>query len=131
MDGTSHHHENSRQRYFKGHDDDIVCLTTDPTAKFVATGQMQSEHERKVLPAVKVWDADSCREICTLGGFHKRAVTSVAFHPGGMRLLSVGNDDDHSVALWETNTGTWEDGKLLTTARGDKSTVLWAAFTPC
>ena len=53
LDGTSHHHENSRQRYFKGHDDDIVCLTTDPTAKFVATGQMQSEHERKVLPAVK------------------------------------------------------------------------------
>ena len=76
-----------------------------------------------------MWDADSCREICTLGGFHKRAVTSVAFHPSGMRLLSVGNDD-HSVALWETNTGTWEDGKLLTTARGDKSTVLWAAFTP-
>jgi len=130
LDGTSHHHKNSRQRYFKGHDDDIVCLTTDPTGKFVATGQMQSEHERKVLPAVKIWDADSCREICTLGGFHKRAVTCIAFHPDGKKVLSIGNDNDHSVALWETNSGTWEDGTLLTTARGDKSPVLWAAFTP-
>ena len=48
----------------------------------------------------------------------------------GYIVLSIGNDNDHSVALWETNSGTWEDGTLLTTARGDKSPVLWAAFTP-
>ena len=118
------------QRYFTGHDDDIVCLTMDTSGRFVASGQMQSEHQRKVNPAVKVWDADSCREICTLGGFHKRSVTCVAFSPDCKRIVSVGNDDDHSVALWETQSGTWEDGKSVASARGDKSTVLFACFTP-
>jgi microtubule-associated protein-like 6 len=118
------------QRYFQGHDDDIICLTMDPTSRFVASGQTQSEHEKRTNPAVKIWDADSCREICTLGGFHKIAIACVAFSPDGKRVVSVGSDDNHSVALWETQSGTWEDGKSVASSRGDKSIVLFACFTP-
>ena len=64
----------------------------------------------------------------TLGKFHKRAVTSVAFSADGKWCGSVGADNDHSVALWGSRTGQWSDGKLLTTCRGDPGKTLFLAF---
>ena len=53
-----------QQRFFREHDDDIVCLAMDPKGRYVATGQVQSSKSRKMKPCVKVWDAESCRPIC-------------------------------------------------------------------
>ena len=116
------------QRFFREHDDDIVCLDVDPNGRYVATGQVQSSKSRKMKPCVKIWDAESCRPICTLGKFHKRAVTSVAFSADGKWCGSVGGDNDHSVALWGSRTGQWNDGKLLTTCRGDPGRTLFLTF---
>ena len=118
--------------YFKGHDDDIVCLAIDPSFRVVATGQMQSSHRRKERPPVHLWDASSGQKVrftqapcpaprshyvlhltalliflypnilftafavlhswklCTLGGFHQRAVLLVAFSADGKQLVSIG-----------------------------------------
>ena len=117
-----------KQRFFREHDDDITCLDVDPNGRYVATGQVQSSKSRKMKPCVKIWDAESCRPICTLGEFHKRAVSSVAFSADGKWCGSVGKDENNSVALWGSRTGQWTDGKLLTTCRGDPSPTLFIAF---
>jgi WD40 repeat protein len=116
------------QRFFREHDDDIVCMAVDPKGRYVATGQVQSSKSRKMKPCVKIWDAESCRPICTLGQYHKRAVTSVAFSADGKWCGTVGEDNNHSVAVWGSRTGQWNDGKLLTTCRGDPGKTLFLAF---
>ena len=47
------------------------------------------------------------RPICTLGKFHKRSVTSVAFSADGKWCGTVGGDNNHSVALWGSRNGQW------------------------
>ena len=116
------------RRLFREHDDDILCLAVDPRGRYVATGQIQSSKHKKRKPCVNIWDAESCRPICTLGKFHKRAVEAVAFSADGKWCGSVGADNEHSVALWGSRTGQWSDGKLLTTCRGDPGKTLFVAF---
>lgn len=44
------------------------------------------------------------------------------------RMLTVGLDDDHTVALWESMIGDWEDATLKGVQRSDKRKVLFAQF---
>ena len=107
----------STQNHFLGHDDDILCQDLDPAGLYVATGQTQSAHRRKEKPVVHVWDANTCAQLCTLGGFHKRAILCLRFSDNGKKLVSIGADDDHSVAVWTSNSGTWTDGTLQVRGR--------------
>ena len=91
----------NRQRFFREHTDDITCLAVHPTGTVVATGQMGAD------PCVFVWDAVTGRVLRKLGGFHRRAVTALAFSADGNYLATTGQDDQHSVALydWKEFTG--------------------------
>ena len=117
-----------KQRFFCGHDDDILCLATSPDGRYVATGQIQSSKSKRSKPCAQIWDAESCRWICTLGGVHQRCVSSVCFSKDGRYIATVGGDNYHSVALWATRSGQWEDGKLVTKTRGDSGNTLFLTF---
>lgn len=60
------------QRYFNGHDDDILCLSISPCRKFVATGQTASK-STKGKASVCIWDAAQCRLLSKLESCHQRA----------------------------------------------------------
>jgi WD40 repeat protein len=107
-----------------GHDDDIVSLAVDPSGNFVATGQLGAK------PRVHIWDSESGSRLCVLPLVHRRAIPCLAFSPDGKQLLSVGDDDNHTVALYSSATGGWTDGKLAGKAMGDPNKVLWAQFLP-
>ena len=47
------------QRFFFGHDNDIMCLALHPNRRFVATGQ-QKNTGPNALPYVCIWDVDTC-----------------------------------------------------------------------
>ncbi len=48
---------------------------------------------------------------------HRQSVPVVAFSAdstdGGRRLVTVGRDENHCVAVYHTLSGNWEDGRLL------------------
>ena len=91
--GIVHDIANNTQRYYYGHTGDIVSLALHPRGKIVATGQIGRE------PMIHIWDSTNTRCLGTVSGFHQRGVSHLVFSEDGTKLISVGYDDDHSVAV--------------------------------
>ncbi len=66
-----------------------------------------------------MWDAQTCCELATLGPFHRQGVAALAWAPDGRGLASVGGDVEHSLALWESAGGGWDDARRTAYAPGD------------
>ncbi|KAK1947175.1 Echinoderm microtubule-associated protein-like 6 [Phytophthora citrophthora] len=118
-DSVNHH-----QRHHIGHNDDIISFAVcDSKRNLIATG------ERGKKPALRVWDAHTGELCCEMKEFHARGILSVAFSNDSTRLVSVGDDDDHSLAVWnDVSNGSWKLAKLLATGKGDKAVNRFACF---
>ena len=82
----------------------------------IATGQMAAKGRSKKID-VFVWKASTQEVLAHLTGFHRRAVNVLAFSPNGGKLLTIGQDDQHSAAIYD-----WSSQSLLCTTKtgGDK-----------
>jgi WD40 repeat protein len=72
--------------------------------------------------AVRVWETNSGRDVCTLWG-HAGLIYGVAFSPDGKHLASCG--DDQTVKVWDLAVG-----RELFSLRGHRAGVLRVAFSP-
>uniref|UniRef100_A0A8C2DMI7 EMAP like 6 n=1 Tax=Cyprinus carpio TaxID=7962 RepID=A0A8C2DMI7_CYPCA len=61
------------QRFYLGHDDDILSLTVHPLKDYVATGQVGRD------PAIHVWDIQTLKCLSLLKGQHQRGVCALEF----------------------------------------------------
>ncbi|KAE9039083.1 Echinoderm microtubule-associated protein-like 6 [Phytophthora rubi] len=115
---------NHLQKHHVGHNDDIISFAVcDAKRNLIATG------ERGKKPALRVWDAHTGELRCELREFHARGILSLAFSSDSTRLVSVGDDDDHSLAVWsDASNGSWTLAKLLATGKGDKAVNRFASF---
>jgi microtubule-associated protein-like 6 len=68
-------------------------------------------------------------ELITLPRTHRRGIVVLAFSPDGKHLVSVGDDDNHSVAVWKTPSGHWSDAVRVSFQKGDRAKTLFACFT--
>lgn len=125
------------------HKEDIVAMAIHPRGDLIATGQMackelgpekstvkinQGAKNRKELAQGKlvdilIWNAHTKAVMCKIRGFHRRAVRNLAFSPNGTKLLSIGEDDQHSVAVYD-----WQNNAVLGTAQVDPDKVFDASW---
>nr|XP_035941418.1 echinoderm microtubule-associated protein-like 5 isoform X1 [Halichoerus grypus] len=107
--GVIYNRQQNTQRFYLGHDDDILCLAIHPLKDYVATGQVGRD------PSIHIWDTETIKPLSVLKGCHQYGVCAVDFSADGKRLASVGIDDSHTVVLWD-----WKKGEKLSVARWGK-----------
>ena len=110
------------QSFFQMHEEDLISLALHPKLNIVATGQMAAKGKAKTID-IYVWDADTKNILSHIKDFHLRAVCQLAFSPDGSKLLSVGQDDDNSLALHD-----WQGKILLASSKVDKAKVTGVAW---
>lgn len=109
--------ERHDQRYMMLHTGPVCELTLHPSGKICASAEIGK------LPRIIIWDVGTCEILNGLRGFHQRAVTSMAFSPNGTRLLSIGQDIWHSLAVYD-----WRSNTPIYSAKTVKSKVLCCYF---
>jgi WD40 repeat protein len=91
------------QRYFQGHDDDILSLATSYDRRIIATGQVAAKSTNKNTKGnagIMLWDVVDTRCISSLPACHQRGVAQLSFSPDNTQLVSVGMDDQQTHILW-------------------------------
>lgn len=114
--------ESKAQEYFTMHDDDVVSIAIHPGRKIAATGQTAHVGKSTKIDLF-VWDTETHRNLACLTGFHRRAIRYLDFSPNGNLILSVGDDDDHSLAVYD-----WQANRMVCNSKVDKDTVLGVSF---
>jgi len=92
-------------------------LAIHPNGKYAASGQMAQKGKAKRIDMF-VWDIENKQMLSRMNTFHLRAVCLLTFSPDGSKLLSIGRDDDNSLAIYD-----WNQNIILSTAKVDKSKV--------
>jgi microtubule-associated protein-like 6 len=109
----------STQRFFTGHNDDIVSLAVHPNRSICATGQLGRS------PKILVWDSKDMSQLQCIEGFHTRGVLALAFSPDGSFLTSVGKDNDHTVAVWD-----WLRARKVASEKGHNDSIFACEYNP-
>ncbi|ERE73685.1 echinoderm microtubule-associated protein-like 5 [Cricetulus griseus] len=117
--GVIYNRQQNTQRFYLGHDDDILCLAIHPLKDYVATGQVGRD------PSIHIWDTETIKPLSILKGYHQYGVCAVDFSADGKRLASVGIDDSHTIVLWD-----WKKGEKLSVTRGSKDKIFVVKMNP-
>lgn len=116
-----HNTKTKTQRHLVAHTDDVLSLCVHPTLPIAASGEIGKQ------PKIVLWDLEAAEPICVLKGFHQRGVLLLVFL-STEQLVSVGDDEDHSIALYESKD-SWKSAILKTTMKGNKA-VPFSIATP-
>eukprot|EP00948_MAST-09A_sp_MAST-9A-sp1_P002160 g2160.t1 len=112
-----------QQKFFRRHKGTVISLAVDSNRRFAATG------ERCKRPLFKIWDAATGMVVHDGCYFHRKGVALLDFSSDGRKLISVGMDPQHTMAIWSTLRGDWTDMKLLAYQKTSLKKVLFAKFT--
>merc|ERR1719230_40229 len=111
-----------KQRFFMGHKAEVTCVEMSADGRLVASG------EKGTRPVVRVWDAQTCVELACLGPFHRQGVSAVAWAEDGKMIVTVGRDVEHSICVWGSSTGAWDDCRRIAYGPGDHQSIFFANF---
>ncbi len=112
----------NEQIYYEGHMNEISCVGISKN------GMIAASAERSTRCSIHIWDAVTTQLLIKFYPFHRRGVSSIQFSNSGKYMVSVGQDQDNSIAVWESTSGSWADGTLLASAKGDVNPCLFCSF---
>lgn len=75
-------------------------MAMHPNKEIFATGQVTTLTGTR-NPKICIWNSTTLECTATLEGFHQRGVIALSFTKDGNYLVSVGNDDKHSIAVYD------------------------------
>ncbi|KAI3380118.1 hypothetical protein SNEBB_001204 [Seison nebaliae] len=107
------------QKFFMGHNDDIISLSIHPNKIYIATGQVGAE------AIIYVWNSQTQKTISILQGGHTDGISSLAFDNDGTKLASVGKDEKNSVSIWD-----WSKGKIIARTQTFNDHIFDIQFNP-
>ena len=107
------------QKHHVQHTGLISCMAMHPEKMLFATGEMGK------TPKIIVWNSETMKNERVISGFHRRGIAALQFSRDGKRLVSLGFDDDHSIALYD-----WKNRTLLCSFHGGKEKVMAIDMTP-
>lgn len=117
------------QKHHLGHKDDILCLVGSPHGGALHHG-LVATGERGRRPRIRIWDAHTATlqsEFCS--NIHSRGILSLAYNLAMTFLLSVGDEDDHSLVLWaDQSQGPWKIVRPIASGKGEKARHHFAFF---
>ena len=109
--------DTNSQRFSLDHTNSIVSTALHPNGALAATGEVGRS------PKIHVWNTTSMRIISTLAGFHHGAIHCLSFSKDGHYLVSVGQDEFHSVAVYN-----WKEKRLLFAHKSTRAKVFDCHF---
>jgi microtubule-associated protein-like 6 len=109
--------ETRAQQFYRGHDDDVLCVDYNSSKRLVASGQ-QGRNAK-----LCVWSVDEPSKTVAEFTNHKRAVVACAISPDGTKVVSVGLDNDHTVSVHDIASQ-----QLLVSTKGDGNRILSVAW---
>ena len=113
----------NKQRFYMGHNNEMSCVAVSRDGILVASA------ERTDRPSIHIWDSGTCEPVKILPFCHRQGVISMQFSNDRSRLVSLGADQDHSIALWLSPSKQWTaDAQLLAWSKGDVNPSLFCAF---
>lgn len=125
--------DSGTQRFYLQHDASVHSLAMHPDQKVFASAQEPSKLGG--YGYVHVWNGESTNDllqtidasafIAKLKTGSNTTIICLEFSHDGAILVGVGNDEQHTVNVWN-----WKTQQLLTSARSHKLTVFDMAFSP-
>lgn len=108
------------QSFFIQHESDIMSLAIHSNGAIAATGEVTTEFD---VAGIYIWNIETKDILASLKKFHINAVRHLRFSPNGSKLLSIGEDKDHSFALYD-----WMSDKIIASAKIDRGEVTACEF---
>lgn len=126
--------ESQTQRHYRGHTDDIECITVHPQAPFCASGQASGNDNEEVDDAhVQIWNYETLELVHILGlGEFSNKVTCLAFsiysHEGESKLAVVDGAEQPNISVWTNFDKKQFAPKMMTQSTASSDKVLSVKF---
>ncbi|KAI3384518.1 hypothetical protein SNEBB_010481 [Seison nebaliae] len=103
--------EKHRQRYYKGHTDDVRSVAITNNGQIAASGQVDGHDKNHGKAHIRIWKVDTLETMKIFGDmenvdFHQ-AVTYLDFSKsdGGKHLCIIDEGSDRYISIWHVGTG--------------------------
>ena len=126
-------HNTNTQQFMLEHDDDILCLATDPSGQYCATGQVGPK------PWLCIWDTSTMECLARYRSPLVKGIKCVAFSGDGDKVVASGMDDAHTLAVFRWRAAPkssaanpkaeQEKPGLLATGKGPRAPVWSLGFS--